>query len=73
MPLSQNEVNEKYARLQTPLENSGILTSQEAMQLIQELSGIDKGMLEEASRAYMKSIGQEGRLDWGLLDVDGGI
>ena len=69
MTLSQAEVNEKYARFRSLHDGLGVYIPPEAMKISRELQGVRHGMLQEASVAYMRSIGREGQFDWGLMFV----
>ena len=69
MTLSQAEVNEKYARFRSLTDGLGTYIPREALDISRELQRVRHGMLQEASVAYMRSIGREGQFDWGLMFV----
>ncbi|GEM_PF-3149056 len=71
MALSQVEVNEKYARFRSLHDGLGVYIPREAMEISQELQRVRHGMLQEASVAYMRSIGRDGQFDWGLIFMQG--
>ena len=69
--LTQEQVTEKYMRFRELTKDTGLFTPPEAMQLLEEIGAVDENMLAVASDTYMKAIGREGKLDWGLLGVTG--